>query len=147
MQRRGQRADGLAGIECPIPHIARVHSVPGDDIRIVGGECCEVPRGDGGERGRDEVEAEAKGPRGHGECHELWHTVPVKTGATAPDSPSEIGPFTVFAWLWAAGIISHMSSYSEPVELVTVAMFALAIAVVFGIVQDAARFSCCWPYT
>ena len=67
------------------------------------------------------------------ECHELWHTVPVKTGATAPDSPSEIGPFTVFAWLWAAGLISHMSSYSEPLELVTVAMFALALAVVFGL--------------
>jgi hypothetical protein len=64
----------------------------------------------------------------------------VKTGATAPESPSEIGPFTVFAWLWAAGIISHMASYSEPVELVTVAMFSLALAVVFGMYRTGAFF-------
>lgn len=69
---------------------------------------------------------------------ELWHTVRVKTGASAHDSTSEIGPFTVFAWLWAAGIISHMSSYSEPVELVTIVMFALALAVLFGVYRTAA---------
>ena len=91
--------------------------------------------------GREEVKAETKGPRGHGECHELWHTVPVKTGATAPESPSESGPFTVFAWLWAAGIISHMASYSEPVELVTIAMFVLALAVVFGVYKTPAFFT------
>ena len=45
-----------------------------------------------------------------GNVTELWHTVPVKTGATAPESPAKCGPFTVFAWLWAAGIISHMAS-------------------------------------
>ncbi len=65
----------------------------------------------------------------------------MKTGATAPYSPSDAGPFTVFAWLWAAGIISHMSSYSEPVELVTVAMFVLALAVVFGVARTAAFFT------
>jgi hypothetical protein len=64
----------------------------------------------------------------------------VKTGATAPYSPPAIGPFTVFAWLWAAGIISHMSSYSEPVELVTIAMFVLALGVVFGIARTASFF-------
>ena len=65
VQRGGQRADRLTRIERPLPYIAGIHSVPGNDIRVIGGERCEVPRGDGGERGRDEVEAEAKGPRGH----------------------------------------------------------------------------------
>jgi hypothetical protein len=64
----------------------------------------------------------------------------VKTGATAPDSPSRIDPFTVFAWLWSAGIISHMSSYSEPIEPLTVTMFALALAVVFGVARKSAFF-------
>jgi hypothetical protein len=64
----------------------------------------------------------------------------VKTGATAPEHAREIGPFTVFAWLWAAGMISHMASYSEPVELATVAMFTLAILVVFGMYRTGAFF-------
>src|SRR5687767_3056333 len=141
MQRRGQGADGLTGIECPVPHVACVHRVPRDDIRIVSGECREVPRSDGGEDRGNNIEAEVKGPRRHEECHELWHTVPVKTGAAAPEIPSDINPFTVFAWLWAAGIISHMASYSEPVELVTVAMFTLALAVLFGIYRTSAFFA------
>ena len=65
----------------------------------------------------------------------------MKTGATSPESPSEWGPFTVFAWLWAAGIISHMASYSEPVELVTIVMFVLALAVVFGVYKMPAFFT------
>jgi hypothetical protein len=65
----------------------------------------------------------------------------VKTGATAPGVPSEIDPFTVFAWLWAAGIISHMASYSEPLEPVTVVMFALTLAVVFGVYRTGAFFT------
>ena len=64
----------------------------------------------------------------------------MKTGAPAPEVPSGIGPFTVFAWLWAAGIISHMASYSEPVELVTVAMFTLALAVIFGFYRTTTFF-------
>ena len=64
----------------------------------------------------------------------------MKTAVSAPDSPSEVGPFTVFMWLWAAGIISHMSSYGEPVEPVTVAMFALALAVVFGVHRTGSFF-------
>jgi hypothetical protein len=64
----------------------------------------------------------------------------VKTGATAPVTPSDTNPFTVFAWLWAAGIISHMASYSEPLELVTVVMFVLAFAVVFGVYRTGAFF-------
>jgi hypothetical protein len=64
----------------------------------------------------------------------------VKTGAAAPDSPAHISPLTVFAWLWAAGVISHMSSYSEPVEPLTVVMFVLALAVVFGVFRTGAFF-------
>ena len=71
----------------------------------------------------------------------MAHCARAKRVATAPDLSSEIGPFTVFAWLWAAGIISHMASYSEPVELVTVAMFALALAVVFGVYRTGAFFT------
>jgi hypothetical protein len=37
-------------------------------------------------------------------------------------------------------MISHMASYSEPVEPVTVAMFSLALAVVFGVYRTGAFF-------
>ena len=55
----------------------------------------------------------------------------MKTGVTAPEPPNVRGPFTVFAWLWAAGMISHMSSYSEPLTPVTITMFSLAVIVLF----------------
>jgi hypothetical protein len=47
----------------------------------------------------------------------------------------------VFAWLWAAGILFHMSSYSEPVEPVTVVMFVSALAVIFGLFRTTAFFT------
>src|SRR5687767_15662054 len=53
-------------------------------------------------------------------------------------SPSAISPFSVFAWLWSAGMIAHMASYSEPLETVTVAMLILALAVLFGVYRTAA---------
>lgn len=49
--------------------------------------------------------------------------------------------FSVFTWLWAAGILFHMASYSEPVEAVTVGMLASALAVIFGVFRTAAFFT------
>jgi len=53
-------------------------------------------------------------------------------------SPSAISPFSVFAWLWSAGMIAHMASYSEPLQTITVAMLILALAVLFGFYRTTA---------
>jgi hypothetical protein len=66
----------------------------------------------------------------------------VQTDAALPTRYVARAPtFSVFAWLWAAGILFHMSSYSEPVEPVTVAMFLSALAVIFGLFRTSAFFA------
>lgn len=52
--------------------------------------------------------------------------------AAVSPRPADPAPLHVFAWLWAAGMVSHMASYSEPVQPITLIMFALACAVLFG---------------
>ena len=64
----------------------------------------------------------------------------MKADEAAPIRPDAIGPFRVFSWLWAAAVLGHMSSYSEPVQPVTVAMVALAFAVLFGVSRVLAFF-------
>jgi hypothetical protein len=51
-------------------------------------------------------------------------------GALSPPAPAPAA-FHVFAWLWAAGMVSHMASYSEPLRPETAAMFALSVFVLF----------------
>ena len=52
--------------------------------------------------------------------------------AAEPATPRLITTsLTIFAWLWAAGMISHMASYSEPLTPVTITMFLLALIVLF----------------
>ena len=43
--------------------------------------------------------------------------------------------FDAFAWLWAAGTLWHMASYSERPSLTTAAMVLLAFAVLFGVAR------------
>ena len=64
------------------------------------------------------------------------HTAAIPTRHVAP-APA----FSVFAWLWAAGILFHMASYSEPVEPVTVVMLVSALAVIFAASRTAAFFT------
>jgi hypothetical protein len=51
--------------------------------------------------------------------------------AVVPARGSSLPAFTVFSWLWAAGMVSHLSSYGEPVRPTTVAVFLLAVLVLF----------------
>jgi hypothetical protein len=54
------------------------------------------------------------------------------TSASEPATPQPTtASLTIFAWLWAAGMISHMSSYSEPLTPVTITMLLLALIVLF----------------
>ncbi len=77
----------------------------------------------------------------HRECVGLWHTVPVKSADMAADDRPQLLPFSVFAWLWAAGTVSHMASYSEPWQPVTGVVVVLAFAVLFGIFRVASFFA------
>ena len=62
--------------------------------------------------------------------------------ASLPQRHSTRAPaFSVFAWLWAVGILFHMASYSEPVEAVTLVMLASALAVIFGVSRTLAFFA------
>ena len=70
----------------------------------------------------------------------LWHTVRVKSAEQTVANLRELTPFTVFAWLWAAATLSHMASYSEPLQVITVVLVVLAFAVLLGIYRTAAFF-------
>jgi hypothetical protein len=57
--------------------------------------------------------------------------VRVKSVEAGASNPLAANAFTVFSWLWAGGVVSHMASYSEPLQTITVILFALAILVLF----------------
>jgi hypothetical protein len=57
--------------------------------------------------------------------------VRVKTAEADTSNPQPLNAFTVFSWLWAGGVISHMASYSEPLQVITALLFALAVLVLF----------------
>jgi hypothetical protein len=62
---------------------------------------------------------------------EVWHTVPVKSAAAGASDLFTANALTVFAWLWAVGVVSHMGSYSEPLQTITVVLFSVALLVLF----------------
>ena len=57
--------------------------------------------------------------------------MPVKSVEAGASNPLAANALTVFAWLWAGGVISHMASYSEPLQTITAILFGLALFVLF----------------
>lgn len=56
---------------------------------------------------------------------ESAHVKPIK-----PTQSSSVSAFTIFAFLWAAGILMHMASYSEPLRALQVLIVATAFIVI-----------------